>query len=120
MGIPVVTDTAVAMSKSCDLSANSSAKARLMTSKPNKSVLATFRLSREDYEESKRACNGLGYRSFSEFAREAVLSRIRSGQGPEKTQTDAMLDHLDQAANQVCSLLRQICDRIGAHEEKKG
>jgi hypothetical protein len=113
-----VTDTAVALSKSQELPL-SSGQRRPMTSKPAKSALATFRLSQEEYEESKRACTGLGYRSFSELARMAVLSRLRSNQSRETAQTDARLDHIEQAADEVCRLLRQICAMISALEAKK-
>lgn len=93
-------------------------KGRPMTSKSVKSALATFRLSQEEYEESKRACSGLGYRSFSELARAAVLSRLRNSQSRETAQTDARLDHIERAADEVCRLLRQICAKIGALEAK--
>lgn len=91
-----------------------------MTSKSAKSALATFRLSQEEYDESKRACRGLGYRSFSELARAAVLSRLRTGQRREAAPADARLDRIEQAADEVCRLLRQICATISALEAKKG
>jgi hypothetical protein len=90
-----------------------------MTSKTPKSALATFRLSPEEYEESKRLCGGLGYRSFSEFARVSVLSRLRNQQSPETTRTDARLDHFERAADEMCELLRQIYAKITDMEVKK-
>ena len=90
-----------------------------MASKPSKSALATFRLTQEEYEESKRACGGLGYRSFSEFARMSVLSRLRNLQSTETARTDARLDHFEQAADEMCRLLRQIYAKILDIEMKK-
>ena len=91
-----------------------------MTSKSAKSALATFRLSQEEYEESKRACTRLGYRSFSELARAAVLSRLRNAEGREAAPLDDRLDHVAQAADEVCRLLREICAMIGALDAKLG
>jgi hypothetical protein len=90
-----------------------------MSSKTAKSALATFRLSQEEYEESKRACSGLGYRSFSEFARVAILSRLRDGPNTGSARIEARLDHFERTADEVCRLLRQIHALMGQHEPNK-
>jgi hypothetical protein len=45
----------------------------------NRNILVSFRLAPDEYSSVTQACMSIGARSVSDFARQALLSRVESG-----------------------------------------
>ncbi|HEY6987411.1 MAG TPA: hypothetical protein VH369_03455 [Bryobacteraceae bacterium] len=46
----------------------------------NRNILVSFRLAPDEYSSVTQACMSIGARSVSDFARQALLSRVQSGE----------------------------------------
>lgn len=76
-------------------------------------AIVTFRLSGDEYELVKVACVSAGSRSLSDYAREAVLSRVARESSPPKQEPElpditACLDRLNAAMTEMDGKLSTI------------
>ncbi|MCX6588739.1 MAG: hypothetical protein NTX13_19410 [Acidobacteria bacterium] len=78
--------------------------------RPRRSIV-TFRLSSEEYESVKQSSEEAKSRSLSDYAREAVLSRVAMEREPHEAETSAFaayLERLNEVMREIDGKLSQI------------
>ncbi len=86
----------------------------------SRSRLVTFRLDPEEYAALRRVCLSTGARSMSEFAREAVLASVETGNAPRGTlggdlvTLTSRLHELDKVLKSATGLIGRV---LGADPE---
>jgi len=73
--------------------------------------LVIFRLSEDEYRNLKMACSLREARSVSDFARDAVLGSIGTGERGEESR-DRRLRELETGIRQILRLLERAADRV--------